>query len=68
MVILVAFLDGLGPCRWPLGSRMVDLGCQGTDWVSGNEKEVLDAILLRDREETLKTAKSLNHPSIKLTS
>ena len=48
MVILVAFLDGLGPCR------MVDLGCQGTDWVSGNEKEVLDAILLRDREETLK--------------
>ena len=54
MVILVAFLDGLGPCRWPLGSRMVDLGCQGTDWVSGNEKEFLDAILLRDREETLK--------------
>ena len=27
---------------------MVDLGCQDTDWVGGNEKEVLDAILLRD--------------------
>ena len=27
---------------------MVDLGCQDTDWVGGNVKEVLDAILLRD--------------------
>ena len=27
---------------------MVDLGCQDTDWVGGNEKEILDAILLRD--------------------
>ena len=27
---------------------MVDLGCQDTDWVCGNDKEVLDAILLRD--------------------
>ncbi len=27
---------------------MVDLGCQDTDWVGGNEKEVLDAVLLRD--------------------
>ena len=28
---------------------MVDLGCQDTDWEGGNEKEILDAILLRDR-------------------
>ena len=27
---------------------MVVLGCQDTDWVSRNDKEVLDAILLRD--------------------
>ena len=27
---------------------MVDLGCQETDWVGGNNKEVLVAILLRD--------------------
>ena len=27
---------------------MVDLGCQGTDWVCGNDIEVLDAILLQD--------------------
>ena len=27
---------------------MVDLGCQYTDWVDGNNKEVLDAILLLD--------------------
>ena len=26
---------------------MVELGCQDTDWVGGNDKEVLDAILLR---------------------
>ena len=26
---------------------MVDLGCQGTDWVGGNDR-VLDAILLLD--------------------
>ena len=25
---------------------MVKLGCQDTDWVGGNDKEVLDAILL----------------------
>ena len=30
------------------GSQMVDLGCQDTDWVGGNEKEVLDAILQQD--------------------
>ena len=27
---------------------MVDLGCQDTDWVGGNDKEVLDGILPRD--------------------
>ena len=27
---------------------MVDLGCQDTHWVGGNDKKVLDAILLRD--------------------
>ena len=27
---------------------MVELGCQDTDWVGGNDKEVLDAILLRE--------------------
>ena len=27
---------------------MVDLGCQDTHWVGENDKEVLDAILLRD--------------------
>ena len=27
---------------------MADLGCQDTDWVGGNDKEVLDAILLQD--------------------
>ena len=27
---------------------MADLGCQDTDWVDRNVKEVLDAILLRD--------------------
>ena len=27
---------------------MVVLGCQDTDWVGGNNKEVLDAIPLRD--------------------
>ena len=27
---------------------MVELGCQDTDWVGGNDKEVLDAILLLD--------------------
>ena len=27
---------------------MVDLGCQDTDWVGGNVKEVSDAILLLD--------------------
>ena len=31
-----------------LESQMVELGCQDTDWVSGNDKEVLDAILLKE--------------------
>ena len=28
---------------------MVELGCQDTDWVDENDKEVLDAILFQDR-------------------
>ena len=32
----------------PLGSQMVELGCQDTNWVGGNDKEVLDGILLWD--------------------
>ena len=27
---------------------MADLGCQDKDWVCGNDKEILDAILLKD--------------------
>ena len=27
---------------------MVDLGCLDTDWVGGNDKDVLDAIFLQD--------------------
>ena len=27
---------------------MIDFGCQDTDWVGGNNKDVLDTILLRD--------------------
>ena len=40
VVILSAFLVGFGP----FGSQMVELGCQDTDWVGRNDKEVLDAI------------------------
>ena len=35
-----------GALMGPLGSQTVDLGCQDMDWVGGNDKEVLDAILL----------------------
>ena len=44
MAILGAFLVAFGPS----GSQMVDLGCLDTDWVGGNDKDVLDAILLCD--------------------
>ena len=27
---------------------MVELGCQDTDWVDGNDKEVLDVIFHKD--------------------
>ena len=37
-----------GPEGGPLGSQMADLGCQNTDWVGGNNKEVLDGIIPRD--------------------
>ncbi len=36
------------PDGGPLGSQMVDLRCQDTDWVGGNDAEDLDAILLPD--------------------
>ena len=44
--MLGAFLVGLGPWGGPLGSQMVNLGRQDTDWVGENDKERLDAILL----------------------
>ena len=44
--MLGAFLVSFGPRGWPLGSQMVELGCQDTDWVGGYDKEVLDGILL----------------------
>ena len=31
-----------------LWSQIVDLGCQGTEWVSGSDKNVLDVILWWD--------------------
>ena len=46
--MLGAFLVSFGPRGWPLESQMVELGCQDTDWVGGNDEEVLDGILLRD--------------------
>ena len=48
MAILGAFLVAFGPSGGPLGSQMVDLGCQDTDWVGGNDKDILDVILLQD--------------------
>ena len=45
---LVVFWVLRGALRGPLGSQMVDLGRQDTDWVGGNVKERLDAILLPD--------------------
>ena len=44
MAILGAFLVAFGPSGGPLGSQMVDLGCQDTDLVGGNGKQVSDAI------------------------
>ena len=31
-----------------VGALMVDLGCQDTDWVGGNDKDISDVILLQD--------------------
>ena len=45
LVILGVFLVGLGSQGGPLRSQMVDLGCQDTDRVGGNDKDVSDAIL-----------------------
>ena len=33
----------------PVGSQVDYLGCQDTDWEGGNDKKVLDAILLWDK-------------------
>ena len=46
MVILGVFLVVFGFLVGPSGSQTVYLGCQDTDWVGGNDKDVLDAILL----------------------
>ena len=48
MVILGIFLVGLCSYRGPLASLMVILGCQDTGWLGGSERDVLDAILLRN--------------------
>ena len=45
---LVCMSGWFGALRGPLGSKMVDLGCQDTDWVGGKNKGVLDAILWQD--------------------
>ena len=37
-----------GALMGPLGSQMVNLGHQDTNWLCGNNKEVLDAILQQD--------------------
>ena len=41
MLILGIFLVSLGAQRGPLGPEMVDLGCQDTDWIDRNDKNVL---------------------------
>ena len=38
----------LGALRGSPGSQIVDLGCRDTEWVGGNDKNVLDAIVLED--------------------
>ena len=35
----------LGALRGSPGSQIVDLGCRDTEWVGGNDKNVLDAIV-----------------------
>ena len=46
--MLGAFLVGFRPRGWPLGSKMVELGCQDTDWVGPKDEEDSDGILLRN--------------------
>ena len=48
MIILGALLVGMGPLEGPLGPQMADLGCQDTDQIGGNKKEVLDIILMQN--------------------
>ena len=38
---------------------MVELGCQDTDWVGGNDKERLDAILLPEGLILVKKSQNL---------
>ena len=57
--MLGAFLVGFGPRGWSLGSQMVELGCQDTDWVGRNDKQVLDGILARDGLKLLTYSQSL---------
>ena len=46
--ILSTFSGYLGCISGWFGSQMMDLGCQDTDWVGGNDKHILDAILWQD--------------------
>ena len=48
LVIFGIFLVGLCSYRGPLASLMVILGCQDTGWLGGSERDVIDAILLRN--------------------
>ena len=47
-MLSLAYLVGLGPLGGPLVPQMADLGCQDTDRVGGNKKEVLDFILMQN--------------------
>ena len=49
----------LGPGGEPLGSKMVDLGRQDTEWVGGNNKERIDAILPPDGRILVKKTQNL---------
>ena len=68
MAFLGAFLVAFGRSGGPLGSQMVDLGRQDTDWVGGNYNERLDAILPPDGLILVKKTQNLmNSARILLT-
>ena len=48
VVKLGAFLVCLGFLGGHLGSQMVEFVCQGTDWVGGDDRDLLEANLLSD--------------------